>query len=164
MKIGGHGIREHLQLLGPLFTLIAAVWVLRMVADYAGAPRSVVKVVSVNIAGSISILIAVILMHVRKFGGYANVAAATFMLVLWKELLVSAAVAFTAVTGLATIYAAPEFSGAPGHPLTPGWHIIGQLTFGLGLQTLFGSAMGCLILWILRAFVPPAKEGKWSSP
>ena len=162
MKIGGHGIREHLQLFAPLFALIAAVWVLRMVADYAGAPHGFVHVVSVNIAGSISILIAVILMHVRKFGGYANVAAATFMLVLWKELLVSAAVAFTAVTGLATIYAAPEFSGVPGHPLTPGWHIIGQLTFGLGLQTLFGSAMGCFILWILRAFVPPPQVTKSS--
>src|SRR5438445_315332 len=89
--------------LARLCMLMAAVWVLRMVADYAGAPHWVVRVVSVTVAGSISILIAVILMHVRKFGGYANVAAAAFVLALWEQLLISAAIAFTALTGRESI-------------------------------------------------------------
>jgi len=160
MNIGGHGIREHLRFLTPLFVLLAAVWALRMVADYAGAPMGFIRVVSVNVAGSFSILIAVILMHVKKFGGYANVAAATFLLVLFKELLISAAIIFSNLTGLNTIYSVPEFSGPPGHRLGPWWHVFGHLTFGIGFQTLFGTAMGLLILWILRTLVPPIKEAK----
>jgi hypothetical protein len=160
MKIGGHGIREHLRLFAPLFALIAAVWALRMVADYGGASMRIVRLASVTVAGSISILLAVILVHVRKFGGYANVAAVAFMLALWEQLLISSAVAFTALTGLQTIYAAPEFSGPPGRHLGPWQHIFGQFTFVLGFQTLGGAVMGCLILWILRVLFPPATEGK----
>jgi hypothetical protein len=160
MKIGGHGIREHVRLLAPLFVLIAAVWALRMVADYAGAPMGLVRVFSVTVTGSVVILLAVVLIHVKKFGGYVNVCAATFMLMLWKESLISAAIAFSALTGIGTIYSAPEFSGGPRHVLTPVQHILGHITFGLALQSLLGAGMGCLILWILRALVPSGQEGR----
>lgn len=160
MNIGGHGIREHVRLLAPLFVLIAAVWALRMVADFAGAPRGLVRVISVSVTGSVVILLAVVLIYVKKFGSYVNVCAATFMLMFWKESLISGAIAFSALTGIGTIYSAPEFSGGTRFPLTPFQHILGHITFGLAFQSLLGAGMGCLILWILRVLVPEGQKSQ----
>ncbi len=160
MNIGGHGLREYVRLLAPLLALLAAVWALRMVVDLAGAPMGVVRVFSVTVTGSVVILLAVVLIHVKKFGGYVNVCAATGLLMFWKEFLISAAIAFSALTGIGTIYSAPEFSGGPHHPLTPVEHILGHITFGFAAQSLLGSAMGCLILWVLRTLVPAGQQTK----
>lgn len=151
MKIGEHGLREHLRLLTPLFGLIAAVWALRMVLDFAGAPPIVIHYCSVTAAGAISILLAVLLIYFKNFGGYASVAASAILLEMWEQLLIISAIAFSMLTGASTIYTAPEFSGH----MTPAWHIAGHLTFGLGFGTLFGAGMGCVLFWMLGKLVPP---------
>ena len=150
MKIGGHGLRDHLRLLVPLFALIAAVWMLRMVMAMAGTDPGIVRYVSVGVAGAASGLIAVWLIHFRRFGSYSNVVFATFLLILWDELLIVAAIAFAAATGTENIYTASEFA----HQMSHARHIAGHMTFGLGAGTLFGSAMGCALLWLLRRIVP----------
>jgi hypothetical protein len=152
MKIGGHGLREHIRLLLPLFGLIAAVWLLRLIMDLAGTPPALVRIVSVTVAGSASILLAVLLIHFKRFGGYPNIVAATFLLEFWSQLLICSAIAFSALTGTTNVYSAPEYS----HTTSPLTHIIGHITFGLGMGTLFGAAMGCLLLWLLRHIVPAA--------
>jgi len=149
MKIGGHRLREHIRFLMPLFGLIAAVWLLRIVLDRAGAPPTAVRIMSVNVACAVSILLAVVLIHFKAFGSYANVVAATFLLELWSQSIISAAIAFSIVTGIPNVFVAPEYS----HSMSPLTHIIGHMTFSLGLGTLFGSAMGCLLLWMLRLLV-----------
>jgi hypothetical protein len=152
MRIGGHGLREQLRFLMPLFGLILAVWLLRLVMDKAGTPPGIVKMVSVTVATAASILLAALLIHFKAFGSYANVVAAVFLLELWSQFLICSAIAFSALTGTMNIYASPEYSPHAG-PLA---HIIGHLTFGVGLSTLFGSGMGCLLLWLLRHIVPAA--------
>ena len=152
MKIGGRGIREHIRLLLPLFGLIMAVWLLRLVMDLAGTPPAVVKIVSVTVAGSASILLAALLIHFKGFGGYSNIVVATFLLEVWSQFLICSAIAFSALTGTTNVYSAPEYS----HGLTPLTHIIGHITFGVGMGTLVGGAMGCLLLWLLRHIVPAA--------
>lgn len=147
MNINGHGMRDHIRLGGPLFGVIAAIWALRLVLAAAGAPRGLVMVASVTIAHAFCILMVVVLIYVRRFGGYANVVVVSFLFTSWSNLLVSAAIAFAALTGKENIYSAPEFSG---HTLTPLKHIIGHLTFGVGFGTIIGAAMGCLLLWMLR--------------
>ena len=148
MNIGGHGLREHLQLLAPLFGLIAAVWVLRLVVFAAGAPASSLwlRVISVTVFGAVSILLAVLMIHRRRFGSYANVVVATFLLACWQQVLIVAAILFTALTGITNVYSAPAFSF--GESLAV--HAAGHLTFGIGSGTIFGGAMGCLLLWMLR--------------
>jgi hypothetical protein len=153
MKIGSHGLREHIRFLMPLFGLIAAVWLLRLILDKAGTPPSVVRMASVTVAGSASILLAVLLIHFKAFGGYANVVAAAFLLELWSQLLICGAISFSVLTGTENIYTAPEYSPASGQLA----HIVGHLTFGLGFGTLFGAGMGCLLLWLLRRIVPAAR-------
>jgi len=153
MKIGRHGLREHLHLLMPLFGLIAAVWLLRLVMDKAGAPLAHVKIVSVTVATAASILLAVLLIHFKAFGSYASVVTAAFLLELWSQLLICGAIAFSALTGTTNIYSAPEFS----FHASPRAHIFGHLTGVLGFGTLFGAAMGCLLLWLLRRIVPTAR-------
>lgn len=150
MKICGRSLRDHLRLLAPLFGLIAAVWALRMVLFAAGAPRLVLRWSSVTVAGAACIMLAVFLIHVRRFGSYANVVLATFLIICWEQLLIVAAIAFATFTGTHTVYHAPEFSGH----LSPAVDIIAHLTFLLGFGILFGSAMGCLLLWLLRRLVP----------
>lgn len=150
MKIGGHGLRDHIQLLAPLFGLVAGVWALRMVLSVAGAPPGVIRACSVTVAGAVSILLAVLLIYFKHFGGYASVATAALLLGIWEQLLIVAAIAFTVFTGMTNIYTAPEFGGR----LSPLSHILGHLTFALGLQALFGAGMGSLLLWMLRKLVP----------
>ena len=155
MKIGGHGLGDHLKLLSPLLGLIAAVWALRMVLYAAGAPRLVMHWCSVTVAGAACIMLAGFLIHVRRFGGYPNVVLSTFLIVCWQQLLIIAAIAFSVFTRTHNVYTAAEFSGRFG----PAVHILGHLTFGLGFGTIFGSAMGCLLLWLLRKLVPlPEKQ------
>lgn len=154
MNINGHGLRDHLRLVAPLFGLIAAVWALRLILAAAGAPRGLVLAVSVTITHAFCILVVVMLIHIRRFGTYANVVFASFLLACWAGVLVSAAVGFTGLTGMMNIYSEPEFSG---HGLTPMQHVFGHLTFGIGFGTIFGAAMGCLLLWLLRK-MPPAPE------
>lgn len=159
MRIGGHGLRDHLRLLMPLFGLIAAVWVLRMVLDAGGLPLSIVRFFSVGVAGAVSGLVAVWLIHFRRFGSYSNVVFATFLLILWEELLIVAAIAFAVATGTENIYTHSDFA----HQMSHAQHIAGHLTFGLGVGTLFGSGMGCALLWMLRRFVPVTPPRKPSA-
>ena len=155
MKIFGHGLSDYIRLLAPLFGLIAAVWALRLVLDAAGAPPGVVRVFSVTIAGTISLLLAVVLIHTRRFGGYPHVVVAVALLVFWEQLLIVGAIAFSMLTGTQNVFAAPEYTP---HAQSQVQHIVGHLSFGLGFGTLFGTAMGCLLLWMLKRFVPVAAE------
>jgi hypothetical protein len=146
MKIGGHGLGDHIRLLGPLLVLVAAVWALRIVLYAAGAPPFVLHIVSVSLASAACTLLVGIMVHSRRFGSYTNVVAAVFLLSCWQQLLISAAILFTALTGLQNVYSAPEFSF--GQNL---WgHIAGHLTFGIGSGTILGAVMGCAVLWMLR--------------
>jgi hypothetical protein len=154
MRIGNHGLRDHIRFLMPLFGLIAAVWLLRLILDKAGTPAPIVRMVSVTVAGSASILLAVLLIHFKSFGSYGSVVVAAFLLEFWSQLLICSAIAFSALTGTVNVYSAPEYSPRAG-PLA---HIFGHITFGLGLGTLFGAGMGCLLLWLLRHIVPTASR------
>ena len=146
MKVGGHGLRDHIRLLWPLFALIAAVWALRLVVYAAGAPPMVLHITSVTLVTAASTLLVGIMIHNRQFGSYANVVVAVFLLSCWEQLLISAAIAFTALTGLVNVYSASEFSF--GQSL---WvHIAGHLIFGIGSGTLFGAVVGGLVFWMLR--------------
>lgn len=159
MKIGGHGLRDHLRLLTPLFGLIAALWALRIVLALAGTHPSIVRYFSVGVAGAASGLVAVWLIHFRRFGSYPNVVFATFLLLLWEELLIVAAITFAALTGTGNIYTASEYAMRISHAN----HIAAHLTLGVGVGTLFGSAMGCGLLWMLRKFVPVTQPGQPSA-
>jgi hypothetical protein len=153
MNIGGYGLREHFRLLAPLYGLVAAVWLLRLVLNELGAPRGLVRVVSVNAATALSILIAVGLIHFQGVGGYLNVILASFLLVVWEELLIISAVTFSVLTHTMNVYTRPEYS-FPGEDPNHLKHILGQLTFGIGAGTLYGAATGCLLLFLLRRLVP----------
>ena len=151
MKIGQRGLGEHLQLLAPLFGLIAGVWALRLILAIAHAPHFLIHYCSVTAAGSISLLLAVMLIYFKRFGGYANVAASAVLLHLWEQLLISAAIAFDMLAGTRNIYSAPEFA----QRMTPLQHLLSHLTIVLAFGSLVGTLMGCLLLWLLRKLVPP---------
>jgi hypothetical protein len=159
MTAGRLGLRDHVRLLMPLFALIAAVWALRLVLDAAGAPNGIVRLFSVTVAGAVSALLAVVLMHFRRLGRYSNVIIATILLVFWAQFLIVLAIAFAAVTGVQNVFAAPEYSPHGAGPLP---HIAGHLTFGLGFGILVGSAMACLTLWTLRRLVPVESDRRGS--
>lgn len=157
MNINGHGLRDHLLLVAPLYGLIAAVWALRLILAAAGAPRGLVLAFSVTVATAFSVLVAVLLIHVRRFGSYSNVVFVSFLLSCCQHLLIAAAIGCSALTGKENIYTAPEFSV---HQFTLTQHIIGHLTFGIGFGTVFGAAMGSLLLWMLRRLPGEASSQK----
>ena len=152
MKIDGHGPRDYLHLLAPLFALMAAVWALRIVVYAAGVTPMVLHIISVTVAGRLSILLAVIMIYRRRFGSYTSVIASVFLLTCWEQLIISAAILFTVITGVTNVYSARRFTFGE----SPAVHLAGHLTVGIGSGTLLGAAMGCLLLWILRKLVSPA--------
>ena len=156
MIIHGRSFREHVNLLWPLLSLIAAVWVLRMVLGFVGVPRWFLHWTSVTLATALAIFLVALLIYARRFGGYTNVVFSVFVLAVWEQLLIAAAVAFAAVTGTHNIYSAPEFSPLGG----PLQHIIGHLTIGIGFQTLFGSAMGCGLYFLVSRIMPTPSAPK----
>jgi hypothetical protein len=103
-------------------------------------------------ATSLAILIAVWLIHTRRFGSYPNVVVASLLLVVFEQALIVGAIAFSVVSKIDNVFTKPEFSRPddPSHVK----HILGQLTFGVGAGILLGAATGCLMLWLLRMLVP----------
>lgn len=153
MNIGGHSFREHLSLLAPLFGFITAVWLLRLILDLAGASITIVHAASVTGAAALAVLLATLLIHLRRFGSYVNVVEASFLLAVWGQLLIVVTIIFSVATGIHTVYTLPEFSVRGDDPYHL-QHIIGHLTFVVGIGTLFGAAMGCFLLWLLRRLMP----------
>ena len=153
MNFCGRGLRDHIRLLMPLFGFITLVWALRWVLDVAGVPHGVVRVFSVTGATSLAILVAVWLIHSRGFGSYPNVVVASLLLVVFEQLLIVGAIAFSVVSKIQNVFTKPEYS-MPDDPYHVK-HILGQLTFGIGAGMLLGTATGCLMLWLLRTMVPP---------
>jgi len=159
MKICGHRLRDHVRLLAPFLILIGIVWLLRLCLDFAGVSRSIVRLFSVTVACAFSILAATVVIHRSKFGSYPNVVAASLILAAWEQALIILAICAAALTGRENIFTAPEFSGpGVGHHYVK--HIIGQLTYGVGADVLFGAATGCLLLWILRMILPPTMQNR----
>ena len=158
MKIRGHGVKDHLRLLAPLFGLLTVVWALRMALGACGAPFWCSRIMSVTGASAGCVLLAVVLIHVRRFGSYPNVVMASLLLNIWAQLLIVAAILFAVITKTENIYTHPEFSIPHDDPLHLR-HIYGHLTFVIGAETLFGSAVGSLLLWLLRTLVP-MREGE----
>lgn len=153
MIISGRSLRAHIRLLTPLFGVIAAVWVLRVVAgSVPGTPHWILAPLSMSIAVPVCIILATLLIHSQSFGGYTSVVLSSILLVVWGQLLVVAAVVFTVMTGIVNVYTLPEYS-IPDDPFHTR-HIVGHLTFGIGLESLVGSLMGFLILFMLRRTTP----------
>lgn len=153
MNICGHGLRDHIRLLVPLFGLIAVVWALRWGLDAAGSSHGLVRAFSVTGATSLAVLIAVWRIHTRGFGSYPNVVVASLLLVVFEQALIVLAIAISVFTKTENVFTEPEFSVAndPNHVK----HILGHLTFGIGAGMLFGAATGCLMLWLLKRLMPP---------
>jgi hypothetical protein len=161
MKIGKNGLREHLRLLSPLFGLIAGVWALRLIVAAANSPHWITRVTSVTTAVAVTVLLAVLLIHYKRFGGYASVVVAALLLNLWAQVLVVAAILFSYATGMQNVYSAPEYS-LPGDELSHLKHVYAHLTFGAGIGSLVGAVFGCLLLALLRWQGPdPSKESAW---
>ena len=153
MKIGEHSLSEHLRLLVPLFVFIAGVWVIRLLLHELAVLHALVHVLSITVATAVALLFAVILIHVRRFGGYPSVVVATVLVVSWAQLLIVIAIIFSVATGTENVFTLPEFSPPVDDPRHIR-HILGHLSFGIGGGALIGSAFGCLILWMLRRVLP----------
>jgi len=153
MKIGGHGLREHIRMLTPLFGLLGIVWLIRIVLAALGAPTMAIRFASLTVVGPVSVVLAAVLIHSRQFGSYPSVVLSSFLLNSGVQGLIIVAIAFGEITGMENVYTAPEFSfpGADPHHVK---HILGHITFGLGISSLVGAAEGCLLLWILRKLTP----------
>lgn len=156
MKVNGRTLSEHLHLLKPFFGLLALVWVLRYAVALAGGPTWLVRSFSLIFLSPIVIAVMVLVVHVRRFGGYSNVILATFLLTVWVHLLISSGILLTETMGLEKVMR-PSFRHSP-PTLT---HAIGHLTFGLGLGTILGAALASVLLFVLRLIVPKDRSRQY---
>ncbi|HEY6327717.1 MAG TPA: hypothetical protein VI756_00150 [Blastocatellia bacterium] len=111
-----------------------------------------------TVTSALCVLVAAAMIHRMRFGSYPNVVAASVLLVIWEQLLIVLAILFAVVTHTNNIFTAPEYSGG----LSQFSHVIGQLTFGIGLGIIYGASMGCLLLWILNTMLPPSQQTRKS--
>jgi hypothetical protein len=155
-------IREHIRLLVPSLALVAGVWLLRLIVSVSGVPLWVTKLFSVTVSIPVAVLLSVVLIHSRRFGGYASVAVASLLVNLWAQALITLSIMFSILTGIINVYSAPEFS--PGGLATQWEHIHGHLTYGIGVGTLVSAAVGCLLLWLLRLLGPQDAERRSRPP
>lgn len=162
MKIGGHPLRQHLRLLAPLFALLAGVWVLRWIIGCLDTPAWLFHVVSLTVFSPIAVLLAVLMLHIRRFGGYASVVVCSLLLNAWTESLIVLAIVVSILTGVTNIYTMPMYS-PPDAGLHHIRHIRGHLTYGIGISTLAGAAMGSLLLFLLRKLAPMGLEASHRS-
>ena len=153
MNIGGRTFGEHLRLLWPLFAMITAVWLIRLVSSAIHLSPLIVSAASLTLAAPLAVLIAVVMMHRRGFGGYANVVVASFLILAYAHFLIVLAIIFSVATGVENVFTRPEFS-IPRDDAFHIRHILGHLTFGIGAGTILGAGTGCLLLWLLRTLVP----------
>ena len=105
---------------------------------------------SITGATPVCILIAVLLIHLKRSGGYGLVALASLLLAGAGQLLVVLAIGFAMVTGLENVYTAAEFS--PPH-MSQYMHLCSHL-FGIILFALLGMIMGSFFLLLLRVLMP----------
>jgi len=130
MRFSGKTMKEHIQLLTPLFGIIAAVWALRFFFGQVGAPDWLIRLFSVTLIVPVSIILMTLLIRVKRFGGYPSVIVGAFLLVLWSQFLIVAAILLSVFGGLDNIFTAP---------------------------TLLSSLMGCVLLFMLRRTHPKSK-------
>ena len=152
--------RQLVRLLGPLFGVILAVWFLRVLLAAAGATGWLVASLSITGIVPVSTLLAVLLIHVKRAGGYAQVVQASVLLAAAGQLLVSIAIAFTMATGVENVFSAPEFTPPHStHLLHLYTHLLVIIPFGL-----IGSIVGCFFLWLVRVLMPnpppPSRPGR----
>ena len=153
MKVSGRSFQDHLRLLIPFWGLVTGVWLCRLMLSLVGAPPWLIRSFSVILAAAVSVLLIAFLIHRRRFGGYSNVVFATFLLMVWVQILTIVRILLLA---LDWVEPPAEVIRHPHHCL----HIVAHLTFGLGFVTLMGSAMGCLLLFLLRLLVPNSGESE----
>ena len=153
MRIVGQRLRDHIRLLAPLFILLAIIWSLRLIFAALNFPAWWLRISSVTVATSFSVMLAVLLIHVRRFGGYTNVVLSSLLIHAWASGLIILAIVFSVLTGIENVFTRPEFS-IPVDDHLHLRHIYGHLTFGIGWGTLSGSAVGCMLLWLLRLLMP----------
>ncbi len=162
MRIVGYRLRDHVRLLMPLFILLTAVWFVRIILTAIGGPHWMLRIFSLTAASAVCVMVAVVLIHIRNFGSYTNIVVSSLLINVWSQLLIIVAIFFSVATGIQNVFTAPEFSIGSDDPMHLR-HIYGHLTFGIGLGTLSGSAVGTLLLWLLRSLVPlPAHKPKSS--
>lgn len=148
MKVSNRTLTEHLQLLTPLFFLITAIWLLRIILEWGGAPVWLVSVFSVTIGVAASVVLATVIIHIRQFGSYGSVVLSVLLLVTYGQLLIVLSILFTLATGVDTVYTHLRYS-LPDDPHHI-HHILGHLSIGLGSGILLGSLMGCFLFYFLR--------------
>jgi hypothetical protein len=153
MKIVGQRLRDHIRLLTPMFILLTTIWFLRLMSAAFNLPAWWLRIFSVTVATSLSVMLAVLLIHVRRFGGYTNVVLSSLLIHVWASGLIILAIVFSVLTRTENVFNRPEYSLGVDDPLHLR-HIYGHLTFGIGWGTLSGSAVGCLLLWLLRLLMP----------
>lgn len=156
MKVNGRTLSEHLRLLKPFFWVLALVWALRYVVALAGGPTWLVRSFSLIFLAPILIAVMVLVVHIRRFGGYSNVIVATFLLTFFVHLLIASGILLTETMGIERVMR-PSVRHAP-PTLT---HAIGHLTFGLGMGTILGAALASILLFVLRMVVPKDRSRQY---
>jgi hypothetical protein len=150
MTLFGKSLAQYMRLQWALLALTLAVGVIRLVLPFLGASPEVMRFFSINLMATLGMVVYPILVHRRAFGGVPEVWTLLVIQLAVGAIVIAAAIVFTGLTGVETIYSAPEFGGT----MNPWFHAGLHLVLVPPLVASILSLPAALILFVARRTVP----------
>jgi len=149
MKIFGKSVGEYITFQRIILVLVIVVGLLRLFLSLARIPDSTVRWASVTTLMIIGAIYYGIRVHTSGFGSYKHLLPLLFIQSLVTQLVIISGIVVGIVTGKDNIYTARDFAGpfAEGKSLM---HILGHLSVGLFLFTIFYFLIGALTMLITK--------------
>ncbi len=141
MKLFGKTFSEYVQFQKVFLIATAVVGLTRLGLSLAGADNSLATYFSMTVVQLAGLIYYAIRVHTTGFGSYPQVLILISIQSFVANVIISAGIAITAVTGTLNIFSTPEFSGNANHWFHAATHLIG------------GPTLFSVILWVPAALV-----------
>jgi hypothetical protein len=152
LKIFDKTIAEYFAFQKAIVILILIVGLLRLTLSLAGLPDSIVTYISLTGMAVVGVVYCAIQIARTGFGSYRHLLPLFVMQALPANLIISAGIAITALTGVQNIFSSPEHSG----PMVnrPWLHAGGHLLDGLIIGPLIGWLVGSVLIFVIKKLSP----------
>ena len=142
----GKPYAEYIRFQLPILILVGTVGLVRLALSIAGQPDSIVKFISVTVAGFIGIAYYGLRVRPSGFGSYREM-----LVLIFNQGLVANGIAILgiglSVMGMPNIFDVPEFRGPFATPqTTPLQHALAHLLAGTTFGTLLGWGLGSIVM------------------
>ena len=155
MTIFGKPLSEYVNFQKVILGLILVVGLTRLALSLAGVSNSMTKWLSISVVTLIGLVYYSIRVHTTGFGSYKQLLPLHVIQNFVANLIIAAGIVIAIFTGQDNIFSAPEYSGGGDGK---NWlHVAAHMVLGVGVGSLLGWLVGCVILWVVKKAAPKGK-------